>query len=43
LEIKTVLGDVIVNINKLQQTNEEIKDRAKNIGGTGGESIEKIK
>lgn len=35
-EIKVLIGDVIVHINKLQQTNEEIKDRAKNLGGTGG-------
>jgi hypothetical protein len=42
-EIKVLIGDVIVHINKLQQTNEEIKDRAKNLGGTSGESGEKLK
>lgn len=35
-EIKVLIGDVVVHINKLQQTNEEIKDRAKNLGGIGG-------
>ena len=31
-EVMTILGDVMVQINKLQQTNEEIKDRVKSIG-----------
>ena len=40
-EIKTLIGDVMMQINKLQQSNEEIKDRARSIGG--GEPPEKIK
>lgn len=31
-EIKTLFGDVLGQFNKLQQSNEEIKDRVKNIG-----------
>lgn len=40
-EIKTLLKDVIIQLSKLQQTNEEIKDR---VGGSKVEvSSEKTK
>ena len=31
-----MVGDVAGHIHKLHQTNEEIKDRAKNLGGGEG-------
>lgn len=31
-EAKTLLSDVIMNISKLQQSNEEIKDRVRSMG-----------
>jgi cell division septum initiation protein DivIVA len=34
-EIKALIKDVIIQLNKLQQTNEEIKDKVKNVGGEG--------
>jgi len=33
----------MVHISKLQQTNEEIKDRARSLGGGGSEGNEKLK
>ena len=29
VEVKTLLGDVIMNISKLMQSNEELKDKVK--------------
>lgn len=41
VEVKALLSDVIMNMNKLQQSNEEIKDRVKGIGVS--EAPEKIR
>ncbi len=40
-EVKTLLSDVIMNISKLQQSNEEIKDRVRSMGAA--ETPEKIR